>query len=65
MMSNSKKDFDFGELKAVLENAYVIGEIKHLEAISGDEEELLTASGAFLSRSEVTGKLNLQPVSVS
>jgi Ser/Thr protein kinase RdoA (MazF antagonist) len=55
-MSNSKKDFDFGELKAVLENAYVIGEIKHLEAISCDEEELLTASGAFLSRSEVTGK---------
>lgn len=47
MMSNSKKDFDFGELKAILEDAYGLGEIKHIEAISCDEEELLGVPGAL------------------
>ncbi len=56
MMSNSKKDFDFGELKAVLEDAYAIGEIARIEAISCDEEELLGLSGALLGTSEPTSQ---------
>ncbi|HIA55473.1 MAG TPA: aminoglycoside phosphotransferase family protein [Candidatus Melainabacteria bacterium] len=49
-MSNSKKDFDFGELKAVLEDAYAIGEITRIESITCDEEELLLAND-FLPKS--------------
>jgi Ser/Thr protein kinase RdoA (MazF antagonist) len=56
VMSNSKKDFDFGELKAVLEDAYAIGEIARIEAISCDEEELLGLSGALLGTSEPTSQ---------
>jgi Ser/Thr protein kinase RdoA (MazF antagonist) len=47
VMSNSKKDFAIRELKALLEDAYDIGKIMQIEAISCDEEELLGGPGAM------------------
>ncbi|PZM82703.1 MAG: hypothetical protein DKT66_11965 [Candidatus Melainabacteria bacterium] len=46
-MSNSKKDFELGELKAILEDAYAIGEIAYIESIPCDEEELLLESDSL------------------